>query len=724
MIARAALCRVKLLLLQPQPHRQNPTSLAVMPHPAPYLRTPPCIRSSSSCSTGSPTARTTHSAGALRTRSPRRRTSTGSQRRARVAHVQPRPRARARERAGALGDARLHARGVPRPRRARGDRRRAGDRPRASSSPSPHCVRPSGATTASGSRVGRADGEDEEDSAELVTACDGLEIDGLRFELEHLQRGEAILRVFPGADDRVTDSDAFFKEWYPVLTAAGAGSGGREHGTCRRDVDAADDRAARGTSRQRAPRVRRAPAAERDHAQVVGAAGDRTRASASATACTAASSATRSSCSAWRARSASSRATSPRPMTRLRTCAPAWSWRSNASTRATLSSSRTSRRRPGRPHEGSADQEEHDRGARRRARRPADRPRDRLRHRRPRDADVSGRDPLRRPRAVHRQRPGRPRRRGRGVRRARLRTRDPRPPARAGHDARAPERRRPPALPRLCDRPCSQAPDGYPGPPRAALDGDRSPHPQLRDLARCASLHVAWTNLFLLWLIVGTGAAVRLTDSGLGCSHWPGCERGAPLPEKNVHAFVEFGNRLVGGVVITVTLLTWLAARKTPGLPDWARKLALAVLLGALAQAPLGYLAVASDLRWPVVMAHLLLSMALHRGCGRDRGRGGRTARRARRADRPARAPPPGAALHRGGLRAHRQRHVRDRRRPALPAEARHIDRFARSSRPSTCTASSSASSCLVPARDRLSGRVQRAFAEAVSGSRSSRSGS
>jgi cytochrome c oxidase assembly protein subunit 15 len=127
-------------------------------------------------------------------------------------------------------------------------------------------------------------------------------------------------------------------------------------------------------------------------------------------------------------------------------------------------------------------------------------------------------------------------------------------------------------------------------------------------------VQVARTNVFLLWLIVGTGAAVRLTDSGLGCSHWPGCERGAPLPEKNVHAFVEFGNRLVGGVVITVTLLTWLAARKTPGLPDWARKLALAILVGALAQAPLGYLAVASDLRWPVVTAHLLLSMALLAG--------------------------------------------------------------------------------------------------------------
>jgi cytochrome c oxidase assembly protein subunit 15 len=127
-------------------------------------------------------------------------------------------------------------------------------------------------------------------------------------------------------------------------------------------------------------------------------------------------------------------------------------------------------------------------------------------------------------------------------------------------------------------------------------------------------VQVAWTNTVLLWLIVGTGAAVRLTDSGLGCSHWPGCERGAPLPEKNVHAFVEFGNRLVGGVVITVTLLTWLAARKTPGLPAWTRSPALAVLLGALAQAPLGYLAVASDLRWPVVMSHLLLSIALLAG--------------------------------------------------------------------------------------------------------------
>jgi cytochrome c oxidase assembly protein subunit 15 len=134
------------------------------------------------------------------------------------------------------------------------------------------------------------------------------------------------------------------------------------------------------------------------------------------------------------------------------------------------------------------------------------------------------------------------------------------------------------------------------------------------ELSPARFVQLASLNALLLWLIVGTGAAVRLTDSGLGCSHWPGCERGAPLPEKDVHAFVEFGNRLVGGVVITVTLLTWLAARKTPGLAVWARRLALGILLGAFAQAPLGYLAVASDLRWPVVMAHLLLSIALLAG--------------------------------------------------------------------------------------------------------------
>jgi 2,3-bisphosphoglycerate-independent phosphoglycerate mutase len=63
----------------------------------------------------------------------------------------------------------------------------------------------------------RGSGEDEDDVEELIAACGDLESDGLRFELKHVRRGEAILRVHPDADDRVTDSDAFFKDWYPVL---------------------------------------------------------------------------------------------------------------------------------------------------------------------------------------------------------------------------------------------------------------------------------------------------------------------------------------------------------------------------------------------------------------------------------------------------------------------------------------------------------------------------
>jgi cytochrome c oxidase assembly protein subunit 15 len=127
--------------------------------------------------------------------------------------------------------------------------------------------------------------------------------------------------------------------------------------------------------------------------------------------------------------------------------------------------------------------------------------------------------------------------------------------------------------------------------------------------ARLLPLVVA--ELVTLWLIVVTGAAVRLTDSGLGCRHWPGCEAGHPLPAKSGHAFIEFGNRLFGALTIAATLLAWLAARRTPALTRRHVQLALAIFVGTLLQAPIGLLAVASDLRWPIVMVHLLLSVAL-----------------------------------------------------------------------------------------------------------------
>jgi cytochrome c oxidase assembly protein subunit 15 len=132
--------------------------------------------------------------------------------------------------------------------------------------------------------------------------------------------------------------------------------------------------------------------------------------------------------------------------------------------------------------------------------------------------------------------------------------------------------------------------------------------PRSVELSVARFLQLAVASAVALWLIVVTGAAVRLTDSGLGCRHWPGCERGHPLPAKDYHAYIEFGNRLVGGVTIALVLLTALAASRTPALSRGARRLALGLFAGTLAQAPLGYLAVKTDLRWPVVASHLLLS--------------------------------------------------------------------------------------------------------------------
>ena len=137
-------------------------------------------------------------------------------------------------------------------------------------------------------------------------------------------------------------------------------------------------------------------------------------------------------------------------------------------------------------------------------------------------------------------------------------------------------------------------------------------------LARARALEVsprlfrrlALAAVAALWVIVATGATVRLTGSGLGCEHWPGCRPGHPFPEKDYHSYIEFGNRLVGGITILVTLVAWVAATRVRGLPRWAQRASLGVFVGALLQAPLGALAVYVHLHPLAVIPHLLLSMA------------------------------------------------------------------------------------------------------------------
>jgi heme a synthase len=121
-------------------------------------------------------------------------------------------------------------------------------------------------------------------------------------------------------------------------------------------------------------------------------------------------------------------------------------------------------------------------------------------------------------------------------------------------------------------------------------------------------LWLAAASALSLYLILITGATVRLTASGLGCDNWPGCQAGQPFPEKGYHSYIEFGNRLVGGLTIAMTLIAALGALRTRGLEKSTRRLALAVFVGALAQAPLGYFTVRFHLNPYLVISHFLLS--------------------------------------------------------------------------------------------------------------------
>ena len=121
---------------------------------------------------------------------------------------------------------------------------------------------------------------------------------------------------------------------------------------------------------------------------------------------------------------------------------------------------------------------------------------------------------------------------------------------------------------------------------------------------------VAYVTLAALTLIVLTGAAVRLTGSGLGCPNWPKCY-GSALPPLSTHALIEFGNRALSGLVGVITVLAAaLAFTRRPFRRDLAI-LAVLLPLGVLAQAVLGGFTVREHLAPGFVMAHFSLSMII-----------------------------------------------------------------------------------------------------------------
>ena len=136
---------------------------------------------------------------------------------------------------------------------------------------------------------------------------------------------------------------------------------------------------------------------------------------------------------------------------------------------------------------------------------------------------------------------------------------------------------------------------------------------QRREVSPRRFVQLAAVAVFTLWVVVTSGAVVRLTASGLGCDNWPRCGD-KPYPEKGGHAAIEFSNRLVALVGIVLTVVTWLAARRVDGLPRWVRNVALATALGTVAQIPLGGVTVLLGLNPIAVMSHFLLALIVLAG--------------------------------------------------------------------------------------------------------------
>ena len=136
---------------------------------------------------------------------------------------------------------------------------------------------------------------------------------------------------------------------------------------------------------------------------------------------------------------------------------------------------------------------------------------------------------------------------------------------------------------------------------------------RLPRLSPAAYRRITIVAAILLAIIIVTGAAVRLTNSGLGCPVGVSCPKSqlqahGPASE---HATIEHVNRLFTGLVSVAVILAVLGSLlRVPRRRDlvW---LSLGLVAGVFAQAVLGQLTVAFDLRPQFVMAHFLVSILL-----------------------------------------------------------------------------------------------------------------
>ncbi|TQL53618.1 COX15/CtaA family protein [Subtercola boreus] len=124
---------------------------------------------------------------------------------------------------------------------------------------------------------------------------------------------------------------------------------------------------------------------------------------------------------------------------------------------------------------------------------------------------------------------------------------------------------------------------------------------------------LAWASLVVQIILIGTGGAVRLTGSGLGCPTWPQCTEGSfvSTPEMGVHGIIEFTNRLLTFVVVLVSIAVFVAVLR---IRKERRDLFVLTLLQGLSiplQAVIGGITVLTGLNPYIVGLHFVVSIGL-----------------------------------------------------------------------------------------------------------------
>ncbi len=123
---------------------------------------------------------------------------------------------------------------------------------------------------------------------------------------------------------------------------------------------------------------------------------------------------------------------------------------------------------------------------------------------------------------------------------------------------------------------------------------------------------IALTALVVVVIVIITGAAVRLTGSGMGCDTWPRCTGDDFISFRDPNQTIEQTNRLFSGVAsMAVTVVTAIAARRRVPYRRDLFHWSLALVVGVVGQMPLGGITVLTHLHPASVAAHFVLSILL-----------------------------------------------------------------------------------------------------------------